>query len=137
MSRQKSKVVGELTESIFQTQILALGGRISKPYGDSSKYDFITDFNGVLNRVQVKSAYNHKNRYAINCFYGGKKKHKNYDSNDIDLIAAYVSDLGVWYIIPVEALKNRSSLALFTKVENSKSKTEIYRQNWNLLTKGD
>jgi hypothetical protein len=130
------KEIGEITELKFYLKGFDLGLIVSKPYGDSSKYDFITDWNGVLKRVQIKSTStldkgNRTDRYRIMSASGGRTKN-SYSSKDIDLIIAYVIPLDVWYIIPVNVVSHCKTLALFPH-KQSIGKYEIYKDRWDLL----
>lgn len=134
---KRPKKVGELIEAIFQVQALQRGFIVSKPFGDSAKYDFVLDFEGKLSRVQVKTT-NHlykKTANAKGCFIvktsrcSGKWRYK---SKDVDFIAVYVTEKDTWYIIPVSAVCSRS-IGLYPHVVGSKSKNEIYKESWDLL----
>ncbi len=48
---------GQLAEAAFPAIAARLGFRVSKPWGESSRYDFILDNGRRLLRVQVKSAH--------------------------------------------------------------------------------
>ena len=51
------KRLGEAAESAFLAKAIQMGFGVSKPWGDSDRYDFVVDAGGRLWRVQVKSAY--------------------------------------------------------------------------------
>src|SRR6266545_6704869 len=46
---------GEWVEMQFMARAAAHGFTVSKPWGDSARYDFAIEHNGVFHRVQVKS----------------------------------------------------------------------------------
>ena len=52
--RPNTKRTGELAEAAFLLKAESLGLRVSKPWGDSERYDFLLDSSGRLCRVQVK-----------------------------------------------------------------------------------
>ena len=49
--------LGEQAECAFMKAAMDRGLVVSKPFGDSARYDFIVDADGRLSRVQVKSAW--------------------------------------------------------------------------------
>jgi hypothetical protein len=100
---------GELSELAFFYKAASLGFGVAKPWGDSERYDFILDSGQRLWRVQVKSGAYHQNR-----------------------LAAYLIPLDVWYIIPVEAIKNRW-LLFFPYGGARCGHYEEYREAWSSL----
>jgi hypothetical protein len=55
--RLTRKQRGEMAEAAFLAKAAGLGFRVSKPWGESSRYDLIVDNGRKLLRVQVKSAH--------------------------------------------------------------------------------
>jgi len=45
---------GEVVEAEFLARVARLGFRVSKPWGDSDRYDFVADAGSLFWRVQVK-----------------------------------------------------------------------------------
>ena len=52
---RNSKLRGEWAELRFMTRAAEHGGMISKPWGDSARYDLMIEHNGRVLRIQVKS----------------------------------------------------------------------------------
>lgn len=48
---------GSESELRVALEVAERGGRVAFPFGHSQPYDLITDFNGVLSRVQVKRSW--------------------------------------------------------------------------------
>ena len=68
-SHNTQKWAGEQAEAAFLNKATSLGLTVSKPWGDSERYDLIVGSGSRLSRVQVKStAYQHDGRcrYSIN-----------------------------------------------------------------------
>lgn len=82
------------------------GWKVSMPFGDDSKYDVVVDTPNGLRRVQVKSCHktDMRGRYRVNMNHG-RHSHKTYSSDDCDIIAAYVTPLNHWFLVPVEKIK--------------------------------
>src|SRR5260370_41762435 len=53
--RIQPKLMGELSELDFLRKAMGMGMIVSKPWGDSYRYDFVCDTNGKLWRAQVRS----------------------------------------------------------------------------------
>ena len=123
---------GELAELAFLNTATNLGFVLSKPYGDSARYDFIVDAAGRLARVQVKSVTAcHDNAYRISSGRGHSSK-RPYTPRDIDFLAAYVFPHHAWYIIPVRALHGVRTLCLAPHFP-SRRRFEPFREAWELL----
>src|SRR5206468_9494879 len=67
------KPQGEMAELCFLCRATTLGLTVSKPYGDSARYDFVVDAGAGLLRVQVKSvSVMRRNDYRIAASSGSK-----------------------------------------------------------------
>src|ERR1700688_3593385 len=80
---------GEMAEAAFLTVATALGMRVAKPWGESSRYDLVVDTGRKLLRVQVKSAHRagEDGRYTIHAHGNSTQAYK---ADEIDVLAAYV-----------------------------------------------
>lgn len=129
------KIQGQKAEAKFQFDALVRDLIVSKPYGDNSTYDFITDFKGTLKRVQVKSVSvkdKGTNRYRISATNSRHKSDCKYTKADIDIVACYIFDLDMWYLVPIEEISG-AYINAYPDLKNSKGKYEIYKENWNIL----
>jgi hypothetical protein len=123
------KWAGEQAEAAFLNKATSLGLSVSKPWGDSERYDFVVDAGRRMLRVQVKStAYQHDGRcrYSINALCHAAL----YTEDEIDFLAVYIVPLDLWYIIPVKACLNRKSLRFYPKATTFRSRYEKYREAW-------
>lgn len=97
------------------------GYTVSIPLNDTQDYDLIVDKNCVLKKVQVKST-NCKTKYgnyqvALKSCGGTKgKTYKTVIETNIDEIFILTGDLNM-YIIPIEILKNKSTLNICDKYD--------------------
>jgi len=126
---------GELAEMAFAHKAASLGFSVSKPYGDSERFDFIVSWNRRLYRVQVKSTHIAPTRgvYKVgaHCCWGGRDI---YTKDEIDFIAVYVVPENAWYLIPIEATRGRKRLCLHPNVPHRACyKYEKYREAWGLM----
>lgn len=126
---KRAKERGEWAELRFMARAAEEGLVVTKPWGESSRYDFAVERSGRFLRVQVKSTLCRKNNsYPLN-LHGAKAP---YSIGDFDFVAAYVIPLDLWYIIPAEAaITGREKL--YVTPGSPKTRYEQYREAWHLL----
>jgi hypothetical protein len=127
-----------MSEAAFLHKAIGLGFKVTKPWGDSERYDFVLDSGARLWRVQVKcTAVVRAGGYHIKPSHGvyGESK-KMYTAEDIDVLAAHVVPLDVWYVVAVGALAEGTSLRLYPEGGCKRARFEQYREAWDLF-RGD
>src|SRR5882672_11299957 len=91
------KLRGEWAELRFMARAAEHGLRVSKPWGDTARYDFAVEHETQFLRVQVKSTIcKYKKGYFL-AVHGSKG---SYAAGDFDFVAAYIIPLDVWFILP-------------------------------------
>ena len=134
---------GELAEIAFLHKALALGFRVSKPYGDSDRYDFITDPCNLpgrtpLYRVQVKCTTQFiDGSYHLNAHRRINGKAVPYTLDEIDFFAALVMPEDSWFIIPLSHVLGITSFMLRSKRDHRPNRYTPYREAWRLLCEPD
>jgi PD-(D/E)XK endonuclease len=127
---RNTKRTGELAEAAFLHKAVSLGFKVTKPWGDSERYDFVVDAGGRLWRVQIKcTAAVHAGGYhiqPIHFVYGEKKV--VYTDQEIDVLAAHIVPLDVWYVVPVQAIAAGTSLRLYPDGGCKSARFEKYRE---------
>ena len=123
---------GELAEAAFLAVAAALGLRVSKPWGESSRYDLIVDTGKRLLRVQVKSAHR-AGEYGGYTFHAHGNSSRVYGADEIDVLAAYVVPVGAWYLFPVEEFRKYKAMKLFPESRRRRSKFEKFREAWRMM----
>lgn len=99
--------VGLICEAEVLPRLLRLGYVVSKPFGDT-RYDYIIDRDGVLERAQVKSGktqngcvvFNTSSNYYHNRT-AGQVKSASY-RGQIDVFLVYCEDTNAVYRVPVQ-----------------------------------
>lgn len=110
------------------------GHKVSIPYGENCRYDFILDVEGKLLKIQCKTAhYVDENSFKIACA-STRKNSKNiirerYDKKQIDFFATYYNSQ--CYLIPVEECGIEKRIH-FTLPKNGQKKG-ICLANWYLM----
>jgi len=122
------KVRGEWAESIFLARASEHGLTVSKPWGDSARFDCVVGTPGKFAAVQVKSTVAElPGGTGYNCSVC--HSHQLYEPGAFDFLAAYVVHEDVWYIIPEIAMRGKKTLSLYTEG----GRYEQYREAWRLL----
>lgn len=133
------KVTGTIAEFQVIIKLLDLGFQISKTQGDYSGYDIISDWQGKLNRIQIKSTKGKKSTakgYDVTVGRGNSSKRK-YEFTDCDFIICVVPE--AFYIIPITEVVV-VKFRLHPKCDTYKSvginytgRWEKYKNQWDLL----
>lgn len=131
------KILGEQGECMFLYQAEARGLIVSKPFGDSARYDFVVQSRRGRGRsrpplwcVQVKctGVKRSKGHYSVHAGH-----HRPYLLSEVDFIAAWVIPADAWYIIPLAALPPVGAINLYPHGRRRRGGYEKYREAWHLL----
>jgi hypothetical protein len=131
----QSKRKGELVELAFAYKATGLGFGVSKPYGDSERFDFIVSSGPRLWRVQIKATYKPGiHGYVVHAYGTTQRGSAMYTRDQIDFVVAYLVPENIWYIIPIEAVGARSSLYFYPEgSQKGFCRYEKYREAWWLM----
>jgi hypothetical protein len=123
-----SKRSGEAVEAAFLAKVCSLRLPVCKPWGDSERYDFVTDWRKGFWRVQVKGgSYLHKSAYHV----GAGGKGRVFRKEDMDFVVVHIVPKDVWYVVPVEMAEGLAML--WFNPGSKRAKFEKYREAWCLL----
>ena len=131
-----TKRTGELAEAAFVVKAATLGYAVSKPWGDSERYDFILDSGPRTWRVQIKCTESlNANGYQVQSTYTDQKKKGHYTAADIDVLVAYILPLDLWYVIPAHAFPESASLRFYPEgnISGRRPRFEQFREAWHLF----
>ena len=129
------KQKGNLTELQCITSFYELGARVSIPYGENTRYDFIADVNNILIRVQVKtSKYNETNKsISFSCrscrVNASQTIARQYTKHEIDYFCTYYNN--TCYLVPVEECSKCKVLRLEPS-KNNQSNMVNYADDYEL-----
>jgi len=125
------KLRGEWAELQFMARAKERGLGVSKPWGESSRYDVEVEEGGRYMRVQVKSTiYKIGNSYVCNTRPDNDLK--PYTAEQIDFLAAYVIPVDVWYIVPARvAIALRGNIWLSPHKKGHKY--ERFMEAWDMF----
>ena len=114
-----------------------LGFKVALPWGDSERYDFVVWMKegGPVYRVQVKGTGRlHRRGYEVQPVHsmrGGRKK--RYTAKEIDVVAAHVQPVDVWYLLPINKVGRARSLRFYPDIKSRRPMWEEYREAWEVL----
>jgi hypothetical protein len=101
--KRNTKAIGDLSELEAAVALARAGYIVSKPLGDSHRYDLIIDDGRTLSRVQVKTGRLHDGAISFNCFsshtHRGGLACRTY-RGEIEFLAVYCPETGETYLIP-------------------------------------
>lgn len=100
-----SKEKGNLTELQCLTSFYELGYKVSIPYGENSRYDFILDIEGKLYKIQCKtSRFVSDEAFKFACqsarCNSSGVHYEKYSKEQIDFFATFYN--GKCYLVPIE-----------------------------------
>lgn len=129
------KRVGEIGELEFIQTAIRKGFIVSKPWGDSDRYDAVTDWRGRLQRVQVRATERRMGArgYAVHASVYVGKEIVGLTKKDIDVLAAYIFPKDLWYIVPVEEFVPRKNLWFYPDGSIKGAKFEKFCEAWQWL----
>jgi len=122
---------GEWVELLFMTRAAERGFNVSKPFGDSTRYDVSVENEGRFRRVQVKSTSAAHGDEGFVCTLK-RTGIAYYRLEEVDFFALYVVPEDVWYILPAAVvLRLASNIRLAP--QDKKQKYHRYIEAWNLM----
>ena len=134
-----NKSLGDLAEQKLIVKLLELGLPVFKTVGDNGPNDMVVQTADKRKLgIQVKSTsrpkfHNKGSSYKITVGKGSSSKER-YDPEEVDILAVYLHDVDIWYILPYNNITGITA-HFFPNNKNSQGKHEIYKNNFNLLTK--
>ena len=124
---------GEWAELYFMMMAAGQGMKVSKPFGESGKYDVGVENQKRVLRVQVKSiAYTERNDEYRLRLMGRDPVRQRYPPGTVDFFAVLIIPVDVWYILPPEiVIATTRNLAFSPKAR--RERYAEYWEAWHLL----
>lgn len=122
-----SKRIGNIGEAKVLAKFVEMGIPIYIPFGDDEKADLVAEFNGKLNKIQVKTSIKSKNGCSLfdltsstaHRTNGGRRKYSN---SEIDYFALYSLDRDKIYLMKAP---DDPMTAITIRFEDTKSGKKI------------
>ena len=132
---------GDIAEMEVQLKALKLGWDVLIPVGDRLPYDLVIILNGKFVKIQVKSAWLSKESgvYLVDVRRTKTNrrvmKREKYTNKDFDFAVIFISDLNVFYVMPVDVFNSYAgTITLHEEVSKQrKPRSHVYREAWDLL----
>ena len=136
MKIRLAKERGEWAELCFMAKATENGFKLTKPWGDSSPYDFVIDLGGRFVSVQVKSTAcqwpcerrSRPGNFVIKLQRGDARR---YRQSDFDYLAVYIIPKDAWYIIPFVLVAAQITVRFCPGARDNRY--ERYREAWQLF----
>ena len=119
--------IGNVGQAKTLVKFVELGIPVYTPFGDGYRTDLIADFNGKLNRIQVKTTENLKDETCMRWkithqegFHGNKIK---YSSEEVDYFALYCIETNVLCLIPYEQAQTNEIHIRLDSYKGTRTKT--------------
>ena len=132
-----TKQQGNITEIECMLAFLKLGYNVLTPYGDCERYDFVVDIDGILHKIQVKSAnINHIDegyisfKTANKTSQNGKAVRHCYTKKEIDYFMTNYNNQ--CYLIPVEECSKYEKRLRFVPPRNGQTKGITFATEYEL-----
>lgn len=115
-----SKEVGSVSEALVLAEFLKYDVPVCVPWGDNYRYDLVAEFNGKLNRIQVKTANEERNG-SIVCYarsstnHTTNKKLTTYEG-EVDYFVFVNQTYGLMALVPMEEVGSQKTINLRIKV---------------------
>ena len=126
MTCKNAKSIGNISEAKTLFEFQKYGIQVYLPWGDNERCDMIAEFNGKLNKIQVKTA-NEIHNGAVRCYCRSSTNHttnKHYCRyiGQIDYFVFYNQTYDLIAIVPIEEVGNKFVINLrITPTKNNQS----------------
>lgn len=112
--------LGNIGEVRVLSEFVKLGIPCYLPYGDGNKCDLIADFNGKLNKIQIKTTeklnINGAMEWKVTRQEGFHGNRVQYNKEDIDYFAFYCIETDIVCLVPFD--ENFPSTTLSIRMDN-------------------
>ena len=111
-----SKDKGNIGEALALAEFIKRDIQVSIPFGDNCRYDLIADFNGKLQKIQVKyCGQKESENGSIVCPCASSTNHttnKHYTTyeNDIDYFCFYLVNWNKIILVPISVIGDKKSI---------------------------
>jgi len=133
---ESEAVGGDFAGGVF-TEGAEVGVSVAMPWGDSERYDFVVwaEQGGPIFRVQVKGTGRlYRRGYEVQPVHATRRRGKRrYTAKEIDVVAAHVQPVDVWYLLPIAAVGRAKSLRFYPDIKSRRPMWEEYREAWEVL----
>jgi len=137
-----TKLKGDIAEQAAILRAMKRGWGVLKAIGDRLPYDLVFDVNGVLVKVQVKSAWYYKPTASYLTDNRRTKTNRRvmlrqaYRTVDFDFALVHVEELELFYVFPVDVFIAYAGQIYLVESDKRqrKPRSAEYREAWDLIS---
>ena len=123
-----SKDKGNIGEALVLAEFAKRNIQVCIPFGDNARYDLVADFNGKLQKIQVKYCGQKPVNGSISCPCASSTNHttnKHFSTyeNDVDYFCFYLVEYDKLILVPIEKIGNRKSI--YFRLEKPKNNQSV------------
>ena len=111
-----SKDKGNIGEAVILSEFVKRNIQVAIPFGDNARYDLIADFNGKLNKIQVKYCNQKTENDSIICPCASSTNHttnkhySTYENDNIDYMCFYLAEWNTSLIVPMSVIGSKKNI---------------------------
>ena len=110
-----SKDKGNIGEAILLAELTKSQIQVAIPFGDNARYDLIAEFNGKLNKIQIKycGQTTENNSFICPCASSTNhttNKHLSTYEEDVDYMAFYLVPIDKTLLVPIEKIIGKKTI---------------------------
>jgi hypothetical protein len=136
-----TKQIGDIAEQAAILQALKRGWGVLKPVGDRLPYDLVFDVQGILVKIQVKSAWfdvSSGNFVVDNRRTKTNRRYmirRAYQTSDFDFALIYLAEIDLFYVLPIDVFCGYGSEIHLVEADRRqrKPRSAAYRDAWMLI----
>lgn len=111
-----SKDKGNIGESIVLAELTKRQIQVLIPFGDNARYDLVAEFNGKLNKIQVKYCGQMSSTDSVSCPCVSStnhttNKHLTDYKNDVDYMCFYLACWDELVMVPIEEIGDKKTIS--------------------------
>ena len=130
-----TKSIGNIGEAKVLCKFVELGISVYLPFGVNERSDLIAEFNGKLNRIQVKTSIKAEDGKMIFDLTSSTQHRKNgekhiYTDNEIDYFVCYNIQRDKIFLIPVNETPSTSITIRYEKSKNNQIQNIKFEQDY-------
>ncbi len=116
MARAENKIKGNIGESAILFEFVKRQIPVAIPYGDNERYDLIAEFDGKLNKIQVKYCGEESGNDGVLCPCASSYNHtstrqgwENY-AGEVDYFCFWIASDELALIVPMSEIGDKKSI---------------------------
>lgn len=129
-----TKLKGDIGQLIAAKEFLRQGWHVAFPYGENLKYDLVIERDGVMKRVQVKSAFPRNGSLRVNFRSSNNWSVVQYSKSDFELVAAVDLESERVYFIPPDKFGSCMLSLRINRAKNCQMKNINFAENFLQIT---